>query len=184
MTRFFLHRTGAAALLGLFVFLLSLNVSAQQNGGSTSAARPTIKQISEVELLDLIKPKGKPLLINFWATWCIPCREEFPELVILDDEFRGKIDFITITLDDIEEIDRLVPRFLSEVKAQMPTFLLYSAKEDAAIRSVSAEWRGALPFTILYAPSGEAAYSRQGLIKLDTVRSEIERVLVPAEVKP
>ncbi len=184
MIRSFLVRTGASVFLGLLVLCLSLEISGQGNGTDTDsrpAARPTVKQINEVDLLDLIKPKGKPLLINFWATWCVPCREEFPELVHIDDEYRGKIDFITITLDDVEELDRLVPQFLNEMKAQMPTYLLYTTKEDAAIGSVSGEWRGALPFTILYAPSGEAAYSRQGIININTVKAEIDKLLSPKQ---
>jgi thiol-disulfide isomerase/thioredoxin len=58
-----------------------------------------------------LTPSRKPLLVNFWATWCDPCREEFPDLVKLDAEYKGKIDFITISLDELSEIDRDVPSF-------------------------------------------------------------------------
>ena len=91
-------------------------------------ANPTrVTQIDDVKIKQLLKPGGKPLLVNFWATWCIPCREEFPDLVKIDHEYREKIDFFTISLDFIEELNTGVPKFLSEMKAEMPTYLLNSA---------------------------------------------------------
>jgi thiol-disulfide isomerase/thioredoxin len=55
-------------------------------------------------LKNILKANGKPLLVNFWATWCDPCREEFPDLVKIDADYKNKIDFITVSLDDVEEL--------------------------------------------------------------------------------
>lgn len=174
--KLFKQNKAAASIFGLlFAFLiLSANIFAQPQA---NAASPKITVIDEKGLADLIKPKGKPLLINFWATWCVPCREEFPDLVILDGEYKGKIDFVTISLDFEEELETGVPKFLSSMKAEMPAYLLLTADEDAAISSVSKEWRGGLPFTILFAADGTTAYHHQGLIKLDTVRPIIDGLL-------
>ncbi len=120
---------------------------------------------------------AKPLLINFWATWCDPCREEFPELVKINDDYKGKIDFITISLDDLAEIKREVPQFLSNMKAQMPAYLLKTDDEEAAIATVSKDWQGGLPFTVLLNEKGEIVYVRQGKIKPETVRAEIDKEL-------
>ena len=46
----------------------------------TEASLPKVTAIDIEGLRELIKPKGNPLIINFWATWCDPCREEFPDL--------------------------------------------------------------------------------------------------------
>ena len=116
------------------------------------------------------------MLINFWATWCDPCREEFPDLVKLDADYKGKIDFITISLDDVEDIKTTVPRFLAEMKAEMPAYLLSTDSEEAAIGSVSKDWQGGLPFTVLLNNKGEIAYLRQGKVITEVLRAEIEKL--------
>ena len=113
-----------------------------------------------------LSPSGKPLLVNFWATWCDPCREEFPDLVKLDAEYEGKIDFITISLDELSEINRDVPKFLADMNAKMPAYLLKAVDDDAAIGFVSKDWSGALPLTILYDPAVSRSISA-GKVKLD-----------------
>lgn len=140
-----------------------------------------VTQIDFAGLQTLLKrePEAKrPLLINFWATWCEPCREEFPELIKIDGEFRPRgLDFVTVSLDNLAEIKRDVPKFLAEMKATMPAFLLKTADEDAAIQTVAPDWKGGLPFTILYDSTGKIAYSRMGLVKPEILRAEIEKVL-------
>ena len=128
----------------------------------------------------LLRPNGKPLLINFWATWCDPCREEFPDLVKLDAEFKGRVDFITVSLDDLDDIATLVPKFLREVKADMPAYLLKTPDESAAISLVAKDWSGNLPLTVLYNASGEAAYIRAAKFNTETLRAEINKVVAAA----
>ncbi|MEZ5347434.1 MAG: TlpA family protein disulfide reductase [Pyrinomonadaceae bacterium] len=148
------------------------NDGAEKQTAGTSA--PKVIQISDLEIKDLLKPKGKPLLVNFWATWCIPCREEFPDLVEIDAEYKDKIDFITITLDDPAEINRDVAKFLASMKATMPTYLLYTPNESEVISSISKDWQGGLPFTVLYNEGGDLIHFKQGKIKPEVVRAELD----------
>lgn len=146
-----------------------------------AAALPKVTLIDEIAFRKLLVPNGKPLMINFWATWCGPCREEFPDLVKLDAEFKGKIDFITVTLDFEEELTTGVPKFLAEMKASMPTFLLVTPDETAAIGAVSKEWAGALPFTVIYDTKGAVSFFHQGIIKPESVRVELNKLIPPAQ---
>jgi thiol-disulfide isomerase/thioredoxin len=175
---------GFACLLAACVFavLLSVPVSGQTSKAQKagSAKLPVVKQIDAAGLLQVIKPSGRPLLVNFWATWCDPCREEFPDLVKFDTEYRGRVDVITISLDDLAEIKRDVPTFLSQMKAEMPAYLLKTPDEDAAISSLSLPWTGALPFTVLYNEKGEMSYVRPGKIKPDLLKIELDKV-APAQ---
>lgn len=172
----------------ILVLCFSIGIAGQHSGVVSSspaaAARksPPVRQIDIVGLREALTPSNKPLLVNFWATWCDPCREEFPDLVKLDAEYKGKIDFITISLDDLSEINRDVPKFLSDMKAEMPAYLLKALDDDAAIAFVSKEWAGALPLTILYDPAGKQIYYRQGKVRIETVRAEIDKLLSPANV--
>lgn len=138
---------------------------------------PKVTQIDETNIAEILKPNGKPLLVNFWATWCVPCREEFPDLVKIDEEFKGKINVITISLDDLAEINRDVPKFLTEMNATMPAYLLHTNKESEVISSVSKDWQGGLPFSVLYNGKGEIVYTEQGKLKPEIVRRKILEML-------
>ncbi|HKP69901.1 MAG TPA: thioredoxin domain-containing protein [Pyrinomonadaceae bacterium] len=178
-----LLRGVAVICLGSFFFLAMSCVQTKHpehessKAESPAADSARITQIDDAKIKQLLKPTGKPLLVNFWATWCGPCREEFPDLVKIDGEYRGKIDFITVSLDFVEELNTGVPKFLSEMNAEMPTYLLISSDENTLIPSIAKDWNGALPFTILYNEKGETAYLRQGKANPETLRGEIEKVL-------
>lgn len=181
-------RVGHIAYLFL-VLLVGAGAQTSGNEGTTNAALNTaaanvprkVTQIDAPGLKTLLNPNGKPLLINFWATWCDPCRDEFPDLVKLDSEYRGKIDFLTVTLDDVEEINRAVPKFLTQMKAEMPTYLLKTEDDEVAIKAVAKDWKGGLPFTILYGADGSISYFRQGPISLEVVRPEIDKIIPAAK---
>jgi len=119
----------------------------------------------------------RPLLINFWATWCDGCREEFPDLVKIDNYYRDKVNFISISLDDVAEIKTTVPEFLMKMKAQMPVVLLNVKDPEPAIKAVDATWDGALPATYLYDKDGKVVFKYFGAIKPAELRSAIDRQL-------
>jgi thiol-disulfide isomerase/thioredoxin len=159
------------------ITIVLFSVGGFETHGQTEPRGPVVKKINEVALKQLLKPGNKPLLVNFWATWCDPCRDEFPDLVKLDREFKGKIDFITVSLDYAEDIPVKVPQFLQTMKAEMPTYVLITNDETAAINGVFKHWKGGLPFTILYDPSGETVFVTQKVLKLPEIRPRIEQLL-------
>jgi thiol-disulfide isomerase/thioredoxin len=141
------------------------------------AQAPVVTKIDNAQLATLLKPNGKPLVVNFWATWCEPCREEFPDLVKLDALYKGKADMITITLDDLAEINGDVPKFLNEMKSTIPTYLLHTNDQDAAITMVSKDWAGNLPLTMVYDADGKIVYQRNGKFRYETLKENIDRAL-------
>lgn len=169
MKRSSIFQPTVAAIVLLLVSFLVAAASAQ----TTTPAK--VSQIDILALKRLVRPNGKPLLINFWATWCDPCREEYPDLVKIDQDFRGKIDFLTVSLDDVADKDTAVPKFLTDMKAEMPSYLLVTSNEEAAMGVVSKDWTGGLPFTILYDSKGGVLYARQGKVKIDALKAALVR---------
>jgi thiol-disulfide isomerase/thioredoxin len=74
--------------------------------------------------------KGKVVVVNFWATWCEPCREEMPRFVKLQDEYGDKgLQFVGIAIDQVDKVQR----FSSEIHVNYPT--LIGATERSSCRS-------------------------------------------------
>ncbi|HEY0320802.1 MAG TPA: redoxin domain-containing protein [Pyrinomonadaceae bacterium] len=160
---------------GLETWNLGLETSQQ-----TSTA-PVVLEIDVAGLKKLLARDDKtkrPLLVNFWATWCEPCRAEFPDLVKIDGEYRRRgLDFIAVSIDDVSEIKTTVPQFLKEMRATMPAYLLNTPEPEAAIGYVDPQWRGSLPATFLYDAQGKVIFKQLGRIKPDELRAAIKTVL-------
>jgi thiol-disulfide isomerase/thioredoxin len=153
-----------------------------EGGGMKSAAAPKVTEIKEADLKSLLGAgagRERPLLVNFWATWCVPCREEFPDLV----EIRGQygpdtLDFVLISLDDPSEIGKAVPEFLAEARAAaFPSYLLNADDSDAAINLVDPTWGGELPATFLYDRSGALVFKHRGRVKPAELRDALDEAL-------
>jgi thiol-disulfide isomerase/thioredoxin len=139
----------------------------------------TVLEIDDEALKALLKREpARPLVINFWATWCDPCRDEFPDLVKMDKEYRPKgIDFAAVSLDDLADIKTAVPRFLRQMRATMPAYLLNVPDPVLAINAVDPQWSGALPATFLYNAQGEIAYKHFGRFKPLELRAAIDTLV-------
>jgi len=170
--------------VGLIVLLASFAVPAQRKSRTARRAKPATTKIS-VEAINtdalkvlIAKPKDKPLLVSFWATWCDPCRDEFPDLVKIDKDYRPQsLDFVTISLDEVADIKTSVPAFLSQMKATMPAYLLDVKDPEPAINAVDPRWQGDLPATFLYNAKGEIIYKHVGRVNTVELREAIEKLI-------
>ena len=170
--------------VGLIVSLASFAVPAQRKSRTARRAKPAPAKVS-VEAINtdalkvlIAKPKDKPLLVSFWATWCDPCRDEFPDLVKIDKDYRPQsLDFVTISLDEVADIKTSVPAFLSQMKATMPAYLLDVKDPEPAINAVDPRWQGDLPATFLYNAKGEIIYKHVGRVNTVELREAIEKLI-------
>nr|MBF0684897.1 TlpA family protein disulfide reductase [Pseudomonas sp.] len=101
--------------------------------------------------------KGKPLLVNFWATWCAPCVKEMPDLDRLSRQFSG-ISFLGIGIDSAENI----AQFLQKVPVG---YTLLEARADGLdmMRDLG-NASGGLPFTVIMSPDGKVLRAFAGQI--------------------
>ena len=175
--------------LRFFIFLLGLSVvwagagiaaPAQPSAGAVVARPPEIREIDLEGLKKILQrdPKDpRPLLINFWATWCDGCREEFPDLVKIDNDYRAKgLNFLSITLDEVADKTKAVD-FLKEMKATMPVVLLNVNDPEPAIHAIDEKWDGALPATFLYDREGKLVFKYFGKIKPAELRAAIDKAV-------
>jgi thiol-disulfide isomerase/thioredoxin len=170
--------------LGLVLSLLLSASPANAQRKQTSkkpAAQISVAPIDADGLVAVLKrsaTKNKPLLVNFWATWCDPCREEFPDLVKIDKQYRPQgLDFTAVSIDDFSEIKTTVPQFLREMRVTAPTYLLNVSDPEVAMSKVDPQWSGALPATFLYDAQGRLVYKRLGRITVPELTAAIEKLM-------
>ena len=166
------------------LFLSGFSAPAQSTNGAEKSPKAVaetiiVKDVDQAGLTALLKrDNGRPLLVNFWATWCEPCRDEFPDLIKIDSEYRPLgLDFITVSLDDFSEIKTEVPKFLKQMGANMPAYLLNVADPEPSIKAVDPNWGGALPATVLYDKHGKIVFKHFGRIKPEPLRAAIEKIV-------
>jgi cytochrome c biogenesis protein CcmG, thiol:disulfide interchange protein DsbE len=106
----------ALATVGFIVFVLAKGFGTDPHAVPFAlAGKPApgfkIKRLDTNEEVTLESYKGRPVVLNFWATWCGPCKQEHPVLEAGAKRFAGKVEFLGIVFEDNEENTR---RFLDE----------------------------------------------------------------------
>jgi thiol-disulfide isomerase/thioredoxin len=121
--------------------------------------------------------KGKVLLVNFWATYCVPCRKEMPELVALAAKYKARgFEFITVTADEPEQMKEAAA-FLDKNKVPAPAYAKRAKDDDKFINLVDPKWSGALPASFLYDKSGRKVKAFFGEIKLAELEAAVQKLL-------
>ena len=98
--------------------------------------------------------KGKVVMLNFFATWCPPCREEIPDLVSLAPKYEGKVVIVGLSVD---EDASTLPAFLKRLKVDDP---VYRASEDV-IRAFNVR---TIPHNVFYGKNGRLALMGSGMV--------------------
>lgn len=119
--------------------------------------------IDEAGYASLIKSKpGRVLVVDFWATWCAPCRKEMPFLADLDQKLSGKgLSLVTISADEPEQETDAV-EFLKKSKIAFPAYVKRPKDDDKFIRSLDPKWSGALPTLLIYDRKGRKIATFEG----------------------
>ncbi len=134
-----------------------------------------VEKIDKVKLQKIIKErKGKALFINIWATWCIPCREEFPSIIKLVSENKD-VEFIGITVDFPEEVDSKIIPFLKSTKANFVSYVNAFEGDEELINIFDKNWNGALPATFIYDKNGKKISFLEGKKTYDEFKKEIAK---------
>jgi thiol-disulfide isomerase/thioredoxin len=112
--------------------------------------------------------QGRPLVVNFWATWCPPCVEEMPELSALQAELAlGNLQIIGIGVDSPSNIRDFTTRY----KIAYPVYVAGLTGTDLA-RGFGNQG-GGLPFTVLLDKKGHVVKTYLGRLKMEQLRADI-----------
>ncbi|MGH9736709.1 MAG: TlpA family protein disulfide reductase [Candidatus Acidiferrales bacterium] len=160
------NRFAAFVFILLFVSIATgPGARADQSAAHDGASRRLTKKTASLPLIDgagyqsvLAKYRGKPVMVNFWATWCEPCRYEFPMIVQLAHEYQPKgLVVLGVNLDDDADM-RLVRDFLAKNQPPFPSYRQKPGIDvDAFYHDVNPAWTGTMPQTIFYDRDGKIA---------------------------
>ena len=104
--------------------------------------------------------KGKPLIVNFWARWCGPCKVEIPELIAIRKAHKGKLEVLGIGIEDKADAAK---EFAKAYEMDYPVFV---AKEKGIpLMQALANTKGGLPFTLVIDRNGQVVQKKLGIMK-------------------
>jgi peroxiredoxin len=137
-------------------------------------------------------PTDRLRVINLWATWCVPCVEEFPGLVLISRRFETRdFDLITISVDDPKDEGKAL-EFLRRQHAAVPpgakasvarqgrttnNFIYTGPGGDALAQALDPNWPGGYPYTVVIAPGGKVLYRAAGALDVHDLQSRLVDML-------
>jgi thiol-disulfide isomerase/thioredoxin len=168
--------TGRIAGLALLV-CVSLAAQGLAQAPKAAAARDpeVIDARGYQKILD--QYHGQPLLVTFWATWCEPCRDEYPMLNELAKQYAPQgLRIVGINLNDDGDLI-LMRRFMARYKPVFPNYRKKEGGESDFVQAVLPGWNGAIPASFFYAADGRQISHLVGEGSHDTYEAAIKQLL-------
>jgi len=168
------------AIAATMAVLLAAGCDGRPSRPAGTAAPPdTLEPVTAQQVLDRVHaPGARATLVNVWATWCVPCREEFPAIVALAERRRAdglRVLFVSADFDDQAEQARA---FLASHDAPQP-WLLKSGPDMAFINGLEPRWSGALPLTVVYDSNGTPVEYWEGAADSTRFEAAVAPLLAP-----
>lgn len=149
-------KTRLAALALAFSVTLA---SAQDMPSSAPLFAATLNDLDDKPVA-LERHKGKPLIVNFWARWCGPCRAEIPELIKFRNAHKGKVEVLGIGIEDKAEPAK---EFAKAYDMDYPVFV---AKEQGIpLMQALGNTKAGLPYTLFIDRHGNVIQRKMGVVR-------------------
>lgn len=145
------------------------SASSQDDPGKLFFASQLLDKSGQMQAMN--QWQGKPLIINFWASWCVPCVQEMPELAALQKELSPKgVALIGIGIDSPDNIRQ----FAAERQIDYP--LLIGGMSGTELSRQLGNKTGGLPFTVLIGSDGKIKKTYLGILNFKQFRGDIAQV--------
>lgn len=179
--------SGRIFLFAVLASLLGLQGCSSENNSKQQSDYIPQKQISpdqvvvknttaEQILQKVSNSDAKVIMLNVWATWCQPCKEEFPDIMKLQHYYKEQgLDLLLVSGDFQDQLPA-VKNFLAEHSVTFPTYIK-TGKDMAFINTLNPDWSGALPATWIFDSSGNLREFWQGKASFDRMEKSVLKVL-------
>ncbi len=145
--------------------------------GIACAAEPFPRPVDHETLKSAIAAADADLVVvNVWATWCIPCRVEFPHFVKLRQDWRDKgVEVYFVSADFPDEVEA-TRKFLKKQKVDWLTFIK-DGKDAPFIEALHPKWSGALPATFVFDRTGKLLDWWEQAVEYDELEEKVKNLL-------
>jgi len=141
------------------IALLAVLLASPAAAEPAAPAAVELTPITAQKVVETVRASGARLtLVNVWATWCIPCRQEFPDLVRFYRAYRDRGVALLLVSGDFASDTAPAKEFLAEQGVDFRTYLK-AQKDQEFIDGLDPQWTGALPATFVYDARGKLVRS-------------------------
>ena len=128
------------------------------------------------DIAKAFSPKAKVRVLNVWATWCVPCVQEMPDLRAIDEMFGAEVALVGVSMDDMipDTKPAKVQAFLDRQRIAFPN-IYYTGNPDALGEHL--DFNGELPLTIVYDARGKELWRHQGRLERNTTIARLRELL-------
>ena len=155
----------------VFTVFSTLTATADEMPSSAPLFAATLNDLDDKPVA-LERYKGKPLIVNFWARWCGPCRVEIPELIEIRKAHKGKLEVLGIAIEDKAEA---VKDFAKAYEMDYPVFV--AGGKGIPLMQALGNTKGGLPFTLVIDRNGQVVQKRLGVMKKADLDAAAELLL-------
>ena len=156
-------------VLPLLLALVVVGTACSSAPPVTDIAAP--EQVTFEDFQNVLRDSEEPIVLNVWASWCIPCRSEAPLLSRAAETFDDEVHFVGL---DVRDTPSGAAAFIAEFYADAP--IEHYADPGGQIPIELGGNRG-VPLTFFYAPSGELVHMHPGIIDERTLALQIDELL-------